>query len=71
VKYLKKEMKEYIKSTPLAWISDHSIVSAVLWILGHDMTKQKNKSSEQEHKEYFWIEQYFHNSPNAGIYIKI
>mmetsp|Transcript_2961 Transcript_2961/g.3103 ORF Transcript_2961/g.3103 Transcript_2961/m.3103 type:complete len:167 (+) Transcript_2961:141-641(+) len=54
-------MKEYIrKNTPLAWFSDHPIVSAVLWILGHDMTKQKSR-----------IEQYSRDardpySPNNG-----
>jgi hypothetical protein len=62
----KKEMKEYIrKNTPLAWFGDHPIVSAVLWILGHDMTKQKSR-----------IEQYSREprdpySPNNGIHIYV
>lgn len=37
-------MNEYVRNnTPLAWFRDHPIVSAVLWILGHDMSKSKNR----------------------------
>lgn len=48
-------MKEVVRDTPLQWFSDHPIVSAVLWILGHDMSKQKNR-----------LEQYTPHSPNTG-----
>jgi hypothetical protein len=32
-------MKEVRKETPLQWFSDHPIVSTVLWILGHNMSR--------------------------------
>lgn len=49
----KKEMREYVQNnTPLAWFRDHPIVSAVLWILGHDMSKPINR-----------IDQYSQNTP--------
>ena len=44
-------MKEVIqKETPLRWFNDHPIVSTVLWILGHDMTKQQKRIESDENK---------------------
>lgn len=31
------------KETPLRWFNDHPIVSTVLWILGHDMSRQQTR----------------------------
>jgi hypothetical protein len=43
-------MKEDHKETPLRWFNDHPIVSTVLWILGHDMSKQQKRLESDGNK---------------------
>ena len=44
-------MREVIhKETPLRWFNGHPIVSTVLWILGHDMSKQQKRIESDETK---------------------
>lgn len=38
------------KETPLRWFNDHPIVSTVLWILGHDMSRQQKIIETDENK---------------------
>jgi hypothetical protein len=38
------------KETPMRWFNDHPIVSTVLWILGHDMSKQQKRIESDGNK---------------------